>query len=273
MVTQKMDHYIFAHPYAGIPIGCVKCSHDVLEHQVYHLVFHLRCRFCRYEMRPFVYESVVSLDDYKQADLEMKSVDNRTCSVCLQKCRDKFARKKHEEVVHEGKVTGIKCDICEKSYSNKNALNYHKLAKHEKVVMKFTCDLCGSQFTVDATLVRHKQSVHGESSSLHGESLQESLIECLQCERRFKRKDDLQRHNREQHFESNANVDFVEDLDNLTGIKCDQCDKMFKRRSNFERHCKNVHSESVVDSFRCSHCAKLFQRKYNLNRHMKSKHF
>ena len=267
MVTQKMDRFMFAHPYAGIPLGCAQCSQDVLEHQVYHLVFHLRCRFCRYEMRPFENKSVVDLYDYEQAELELKRVDNRTCSVCLQKCQDKFARKKHEEVVHEGKVKALKCDVCEKSYSNKNALSYHKLAKHEKDVTKYDCDLCGSQFTAEATLLRHKQTIHGESSK-------GSINECLMCERRFTRKDDLQRHNREQHFESNANVDFVEDLDTLTGIKCDQCGKLIKRRSNYERHCRNVHNGSVVqiDSFKCSQCDKTFQRKDNLNRHVKLKH-
>jgi len=46
LVTMKIDMYQFATPHAGIPLNCLKCTDDVLEHQIFHLVFHTRCRFC-----------------------------------------------------------------------------------------------------------------------------------------------------------------------------------------------------------------------------------
>ena len=68
LVSQMLTKYQFANPYAGIPLSCEICSKDVLEHQVLHLVWHVRCRFCRFEMRPFEHKPVVSITDYKVAE-------------------------------------------------------------------------------------------------------------------------------------------------------------------------------------------------------------
>ena len=51
MVTDKIDKYQFVQPYAGIPSNCKGCTRDVLEHQLYHMVYHLRCRLCSAIMR------------------------------------------------------------------------------------------------------------------------------------------------------------------------------------------------------------------------------
>ena len=58
MVTEQITKYKFAQPYAGIPVSCIQCSQDVMEHQILHLDFHMRCRYCRFEMRPFEHHSI-----------------------------------------------------------------------------------------------------------------------------------------------------------------------------------------------------------------------
>ena len=183
-------------------ISCVQCSQDVLDHQIFHLVYHTRCRFCRFEMRPFEHQSIRWLEDYKQACLNLTRRDAGTCSVCFLLCQDndKYARKKHEETLHEGKPKQYKCEKCTKSFSNSIALSYHQ-AKHDNEVTRDTCDLCGSKFSSDGTLLRHKQLVHSEMPA-------EPEYVCLECGIKFSRKDNLNRHRKENHYDaSKANYD------------------------------------------------------------------
>ena len=179
MVTQKMTKYQFAVPHAGIPLDCDQCSKDVLEHQVLHMVWHVRCRFCRLEMRPFEQKPVVSITSYKLAEKVLKNLDGRTCSACLIISKDSHARRKHEETVHEGRVDGkFKCYMCNKSYSsrstrryhcckcyksysNRNALEYHQ-QKHENI--KYTCSVCGFQSSSEGNLVKHSEVKHDDKS-------------------------------------------------------------------------------------------------------------
>ena len=183
-------------------LSCVQCSQDVLDHQISHLVYHTRCRFCRFEMRPFEHQSIRWLEDYKQACLNLTRRDAGTCSVCFLLCQDndKYARKKHEETLHEGKPKQYKCEKCTKSFSNSIALSYHQ-AKHDNEVTRDTCDLCGSKFSSDGTLLRHKQLVHSEMPA-------EPEYVCLECGIKFSRKDNLNRHRKENHYDaSKANYD------------------------------------------------------------------
>ena len=263
MVTQKIDKYQFANPYSGIPKSCVACSKDVLEHQVLHLVFHTRCRFCRYEMRPFEQMSVACIEEYKRAEKILLSVDSRTCSVCLVQSQDKYARIKHEEIVHNGKEKKYKCDKCDKSYSNTNALNYHKV-KHENI--KSICDVCGFQCSSDRNLMVHKKFLHGDVSN-------DPQYSCLKCGISFLRKNNFERHKREQHYETKTNLDFVEDMENLKVIKCEKCEQTFTRRAHMQRHYISVHSDnSNKKTFTCSICEKQFSRGDALKRHVKLKH-
>ena len=47
-----MSEYQYTYGYAGIPSSCAVCSQDVLQHQIYHLVYHTTCRYCKFEFRP-----------------------------------------------------------------------------------------------------------------------------------------------------------------------------------------------------------------------------
>ena len=124
IITDKIEEYRFAVPHAGIPSSCEFCSKDVLEHQALHLVFHGRCKFCLNEMRYLEYKKIViTLEDYRLVTKFLRQKDKTTCSHCFIKNQDIYARKKHEETVHEKRVKKHNCDKCEASYSNRNAMS------------------------------------------------------------------------------------------------------------------------------------------------------
>ena len=107
----------------------------------------------------------------------------------------------------------------------------------------------------------------------HDDESQTSKFKCEKCEIGFSNKRNFDRHNRENHFESNVNVDYVENLEDLNITKCENCDKTFKRKSDLKRHSASVHR--VIDTkkeFICSVCGKEFSRKDAMNRHIKSLH-
>jgi uncharacterized Zn-finger protein len=85
-------------------------------------------------------------------------------------------------------------------------------------------------------------------------------------------KSHLTRHMKEKHYETNVNLDYVENLDSLNEFECENCEKKFKRKTDLKRHCISVHSVKEKNCFICSHCNLLFSRKDSLSRHVKSKH-
>ena len=194
MVTEKVDEYLFAVPYAGIPKSCEVCKLDVMEHQAFHLVPHLQCKFCKHESRPFK-KSVQTLSDYKKSLKLVESADEKTCGMCLQSFRSVYERMKHEKSSHDGKERNYVCTVCGKSYTNDDALKYHVKVNHEVASNKIPCDLCGKQFTSERTLQRHNQIAH-EKSPLYQDHI------CDLCGSKFNRKDALIRHGKEQHYES-----------------------------------------------------------------------
>ena len=103
IITQVLGNLQFGHPHAGIPLACDLCTADVVEHQAMHLTFHLACKFCKYDFRPFVINKhTLNMEDYKDAVDTIKFVDRKTCSECLVKFRDQYDRKRHKETVHSG---------------------------------------------------------------------------------------------------------------------------------------------------------------------------
>ena len=263
IVTNTLGCYKIGIPYAGIPAKCDQCSSDVLEHQTFHLAFHSRCRYCRNEFRPFERRNILKHKDYVEAEKLLKWADNRTCSFCLVKYKNKFEREIHEATVHENKGK-YKCESCEKTYSDKNALAYHVSNKHggKNEDEKPRCKLCPSKFTTEANLKRHLETVHSDTK-----------FECEHCGDKFTRQDTLNSHLKEQHKNLNVNLDFVENIASFLLEKCDQCDKTFKRKYQLQRHVNKVHCDrELKKQFKCSKCELKYKTPDTLRRHMKEKH-
>ena len=261
LITEQLNKYRYANPHAGIPRSCKDCTNDVLEHQVLHLVFHLRCRFCRHAIRPFEHYKMMEDNDFKAADRKLNTIDERTCSDCLKQLTTRYKRVQHEDIVHNKAEKRFKCDRCEKSYSNENALSYHQ-KQHNIGDQKHSCDKCGTRFQSESILLRHKATLHEPTPN----------IECESCGKKFSIEHALKRHIREQHFQLGVNLDYVEDMENFNLIHCEYCDKKFKRKDHLKRHMSSSHPEGKQTTFKCSQCDLSFGRKDTVMRHVKTKH-
>ena len=86
----------------------------------------LNCKFCKQEFRPFKNESVLSIADFKQAEIDLINKEDRTCSICLKLCQDKASRKSHQKRTH-GQSS---CSKCNQTFTSQGKLKYHKTTVH-----------------------------------------------------------------------------------------------------------------------------------------------
>ena len=136
VLVHKSDGYFFMQLYSKIPKDCLTCVDDLLEHQVYHLVFHLRCKFCRHDMRVYYIKNILTVSEYEEAEKLLARKEDRTCECCYTLSKTKHTRKVHEERHH------IQCENCLKIYANSTELLNHRNNLH---VSNFSC-ACGSKF-------------------------------------------------------------------------------------------------------------------------------
>ena len=97
-----------------------------------------------------------------------------------------------------------------------------------------------------------------------------STFNCKLCEKKFKNKQSLLRHNREVHLITSKYLEFTDP--ESFGYKCEECDQRFERKENLKRHVSTIHKESKDQKFTCDECKKTFGRSDSLKRHVKSHH-
>ena len=241
MITDRVDMVRHVVPHAGIPQACPDCHRDVLEHQIFHSVFHLRCRFCKAEVRPLdmMDERLILHQAFREGVIRVNNLDDRTCATCLLKLKDVYIRKRHENTVHEGvKPNKFCCLKCGKAYTNSNALNYH-MKKHD-TSKKFSCEECGTQFV-------SKMGLHGHIEVVHRKI--EKEFECSECEKTYSSISNLNKHKKAAHLMCKLNYAFIENINKSASlgveICCKFCDKKFSRKDALNRHIKTVHKNKT----------------------------
>ena len=226
-------------PHAGIPQSCPDCRRDVLEHQIFHSVFHLRCRFCKAEARPFgmMDKRLILHQSFREGVIKVNNLDDRTCATCLCKLKDVYTRKKHEKAVHDGvKPNKFCCSECGKAYMNSNALSYH-MKKHG-IPEKFSCEECGKQFVSEVGLHCHIEVVHRMIAK---------KFECKHCLKSYSSISNLNKHRKVAHLEYIVNYAFVKNVNEgvFVDINCKLCEKKFSRNDALKRHMKTVHKRLI----------------------------
>ena len=267
LVTSRLDAYRYAVPHAGIPLDCHQCQQDLLDHQTLHVVYHMRCKFCRSASRPYETKIGGLSVHYMDREKEIKRREDICCQYCFNIFSDKYARIRHEKTEHEKSETKkFQCPDCEKCYSNINAYNHHTETKHkDHSSKKFTCEICRDQFPSKTILADHRKSIHDG-----GPEIESCSFNCKVCEKKFNNKPSMLRHKREVHLITSKYLEFAGS--ESFGYKCERCDKKFERKEYLKRHVSTVHMESQDQKIVCDQCNKLFGRVDSLKRHMKNHH-
>ena len=85
--------------------------------------------------------------------------------------------------------------------------------------------------------------------------LEETVIKCNRCCRKFKTI-----HSAQKHFE----------VSHMSAHICTKCSAIFTRKADLKRHITETHFG--IQPYYCNVCNKKFSRKANLNRHNKKQH-
>ena len=210
--------------FSGITKYCNPCCKNVKSHFKFHMVPHLQCKFCRYQLvdKKF-WEKVCSIcgkicSDALSLKYWHKKIHNSdwACDDCDIKLNRKWNLKRHLIEVHglelhesddndgsqkvDAKKTkdllnvanekkAIYCSICKESFTKRGDLERH-LAKHSLHQEKQSCHICGKKYTRKDYLQQHIKLIHMK---------EETIYTCRFCEKEFNRKHNLNKHERRMH--------------------------------------------------------------------------
>ena len=241
--------------FANISKSCEQCCSDLRDHEVFHKVFHFRCKFCRFQFARM--KDSVSFSDIRETKKWLNLVENDTCSTCYKIFNRKYDRIIHEKTVHC--PVKFRCDVCERPFQSEKTKAKHMMVYHNDSISIFKCDICGETVSTNDILLRHTKTVH-----------QEKTFSCTQCGMKFSRENHLNRHKSEVHgLINNINLDFASaKFQEFRRFKCDECGKAFTREETKMRHQSIVHATmNPALVFQCKYCDKGFGRIDSVKRH------
>ena len=152
--------------------------------------------------------------------------------------------KKHQ-FIHSN-IKQFKCTVCRKSFKQPAGLYNHKKI-HEKASIK--CAACDKTF-VSMTHYSKHQITHTN----------ENKFSCEECDKLFKRKADMKKHNTYSHTVKSTV------FEEQTSYICGECHAVFKTNSRLKEH-QIIHSNEK--HFVCEKCDKSYNSQSNLIKHKK----
>jgi len=169
-----------------------------------------------------------------------------------------------------------RCEVCRLEYVWKSDYRRHVRAKHPKEdgrlsahdTIVYECPYCAEKFAPKRGVLLHMRQAHNVNA--------ESPFVCVRCQKVFRRRDNLERHNRAYH-------PAAEDADQRRGIlsaaeiridgepayRCAACNRNFADADRFVAH-HRAHSADA--RFKCDLCAKPTRTRHQLNAHIKNVH-
>ena len=127
------------------------------------------------------------------------------------------------------------CGVCGKQFSSVGALTTQTKFLHstdDEPVVEIQCEVCSQTISSFSNFKRHMREQHGDwdkrlNLDFHEGIPNMKLVECDQCEKKFKRKADLNRHIANIHEEK--------------VFRCNFCENKYAPKDNLRRHLKPKH--------------------------------
>lgn len=202
-----------------------------------------------------------------------KVLERYKCDQCERffvRNQDRF---RHEQVVHniespaklpavwEGRKSNFPCSKCDRKFPSMKTMRIHFALKHPDVPVRFKCTVCSKLFKHKTSLREHMMNHTGEHP-----------FGCDQCDERFIRKKDVDRHMEEMHGSDD------EDGEKKVRFPCPHCPRKLLTKSARGIHITHHHADkeplakqvlsSLPKSMACQHCKKVFTNRNTLKLHI-----
>lgn len=207
-------------------------------------------------------------EDSKDKVLERYKCDQ--CERFFVRNQDRF---RHEQVVHniespaklptvwEGRKSNFPCSKCERKFPSMKTMRIHFALKHPDVPVRFKCTVCSKLFKHKTSLREHMMNHTGEHP-----------FGCDQCDERFIRKKDVDRHMEEMHGSDD------EDGEKKVRFPCPYCPRKLMTKTARAIHVTHNHADkepiakqvlsSLPKSMACQYCKKVFTNRNTLKLHI-----
>jgi hypothetical protein len=193
LASQPRERAVEVLKFSGIKKTCTPCCKDVLHHLKFHMVIHLQCKFCLYQLK--------TLFD--------KKFWEKVCNSCGKTIYDTASRKMYwHKKIHS---LDWSCEDCEIRLNRKWNFKRHLLEVHGLEFHEIDNDRTGNQRKGLRTVNTEKETLSCSSckrsftslDELKGHLSEHTLPQeehtCADCGKTYKRKDHLQRHERTMH--------------------------------------------------------------------------
>lgn len=237
LVSQPRENAVEILKFSGIKRSCSSCCKDVKSHFKLHMVIHLQCKFCLYQLR--------TLFD--------KKFWEKVCNTCGKIFYNTSDRKLYwHKRIHKSDWS---CDDCEIRLNRKWNLKRHLVEVHGLEFHELDVRTESETFNIN----KHEESVQNEQEKdLMNVTDEKKIHSCSICKESFTRHGDLERHLLEHSFLPEKHT-------------CDICGKEYTRKGYLQQHIKLIHMKEET-KFPCRFCEKEFNRKHNLTAHEKRMH-